>query len=176
MLVGKTMVAVAAMLVVGSAMAEKTAGDVYDDATLAAQVKTNLIDSSDVSASDVNVEVEKGVVQLSGFVESEEAREAAGRIAADIIGVKSVSNKLAISGPKRSFGTTLDDQMIETKVNAALMSAEATNAGDIDVEVREGVVQLSGFVSSEAEKQVATEVAQGVKGVVRVDNVLDLKD
>ena len=66
--------------------------------------------------------------------------------------------------------------MIETKVNAALMSAEATNAGDIDVEVREGVVQLSGFVASAAEKQVATEIAQGVKGVVRVDNALDLKN
>ena len=176
MKVGTTVATLAAVLVFGSAMADKTAGEVYDDATLAAQVKTNLIDSSDVSASDVNVEVDKGVVQLSGFVESEEARDAAGRIAADIIGVKSVSNKLAIAGEKRSFGTTLDDQMIETKVNAALMSAEATNAGDIDVEVREGVVQLSGFVASAAEKQVATEIAQGVKGVVRVDNALDLKN
>jgi hyperosmotically inducible protein len=175
MLLRKLAVAAAALLVAGPVMAEKTAGDVVDDVEIAAQVKTNLIASDKVSANDVNVEVEKGVVQLSGFVDSDEQRVEAGKIAADIIGVKSVSNKLALKGEERSMGTAVEDQYIETKVNAALMADQGTSAGDIDVDVRNGVVQLSGFVSSDVEKQRATEVAMGVKGVKSVDNVLDIK-
>jgi hyperosmotically inducible protein len=168
-------IAAAVLLVAGPAMAEKTTGDVVDDVEIAAQVKTNLLASDLVSGHDINVEVEKGVVQLSGFVDSDAQRTEAGRIAGDIIGVKSVSNKLALKGEERSMGTAVEDQYIETKVNAALMGDQGTNAGDIDVDVRNGVVQLSGFVSSEVEKKRATEVAMGVKGVKSVDNVLDIK-
>jgi len=171
----KMAIAAAVLLVAGPVMAEKTTGDVVADVEIAAQVKTNLIASDKVSANDVNVEVEKGVVQLSGFVDSDAQRAEAGRIAADIIGVKSVSNKLALKGEERSMGTAMEDQYIETKVNAALMGDQGTDAGDIDVDVRNGVVQLSGFVSSDVEKKRATEVAMGVKGVKSVDNVLDIK-
>ena len=73
------------------------------------------------------------------------------------------------------MGQTMDDQYIETKVNAALMGEKGTDAGDIDVEGRNGVGQLSGFVSSAEEKKLATEIAAGVKGVKKVDNALDLK-
>jgi hyperosmotically inducible protein len=166
----------ATVLMTGNVMAEKTVSDVADDVQIAAQVKTNLIDSDKVSANDVNVEVEKGVVQLSGFVATEEERIEAGRVAGDIIGVKSVSNKLLVKETDRSMGTVMSDQMIETKVNAALMSDQGTDAGDIDVEVRDGMVQLSGFVSSEVEKQRAGEIAKGVKGVKDVHNSLDLKN
>jgi hyperosmotically inducible protein len=176
MLSRKIIIALTALFLTGPAMAEKTAGEAVDDAGLAAQVKTNLIQSKIVDANDVNVEVEKGVVQLSGFVQSEEQRREAANIANDIVGVKRVNNKLVVKSGKRSVGTTMEDQYIETKVNAALMGNSDTDAGDIDVEVREGVVQLSGFVSSAAEKKRATEIAQGVKGVKKVDNALDVKN
>jgi hyperosmotically inducible protein len=171
----KMIVVAATLLMAGPVMAEKTAGDMVDDVQIAAQVKTNLIASDEVSADDVNVEVEMGVVQLSGFVASEAERDAAGAVAADIIGVKSVSNKLIVGKSDRSMGTVMSDQMLEAKVNAALMGDQGTDAGDIDVEVREGVVLLSGFVGSDVEKQRATEVASGVKGVKSVNNSLDLK-
>ncbi len=169
-------VVAAALFLTTPALAEKTAGDVADDVQIAAQVKTNLVASDKVSANDVNVEVGKGVVQLSGFVATEDERIEAGKVAADIIGVKSVSNKLIVRASDRSMGTVMGDQMIETKVNAALMSDQGTDAGDIDVEVRDGVVQLSGFVSSDVEKERAGEIAKGVKGVKDVHNSLDLKN
>ena len=56
------------------------------------------------------------------------------------------------------------------------MSDQGTDASDIDVDVREGVVQRSGFVSSEVGKQRAGEVAEGVKGVKDVHNSLDLRN
>ena len=176
MRIKRIMVATMALLLTGPVLAEKTAGEMVDDVGLAAQVKTNLIDSKVVDANDVNVEVEKGVVQLSGFVESEEKRREAANIANDIVGVKKVNNKLVVGSGKRTMGQTMDDQYIETKVNAALMAEKGTDAGDIDVEVRNGVVQLSGFVSSAAEKKRATEIAAGIKGVTKVDNALDLKN
>jgi osmotically-inducible protein OsmY len=176
MRIKRIMVATMALLLTGPVLAEKTAGEMVDDVGLAAQVKTNLIDSKVVDANDVNVEVDKGVVQLSGFVKSEEQRREAANIANDIVGVKKVNNKLVVGSGKRSMGQTVEDQYIETKVNAALMAEKDTDAGDIDVEVRNGVVQLSGFVSSAAEKKRATEVAAGIEGVTKVDNALDLKN
>jgi osmotically-inducible protein OsmY len=176
MRIKRIMVATVALLLTGPVLAEKTAGEMVDDVGLAAQVKTNLIDSKVVDANDVNVEVDKGVVQLSGFVKSEEQRREAANIANDIVGVKKVNNKLVVGSGKRSMGQTVEDQYIETKVNAALMAEKDTDAGDIDVEVRNGVVQLSGFVSSAAEKKRATEVAAGIEGVTKVDNALDLKN
>ena len=172
----RLMLVLVTLFVTSPVIAEKTAGEAVDDVGIAAQVKTNLIQSKIVDANDVNVEVEKGVVQLSGFVETEEQRREAAKIAKDIVGVKDVSNKLVVQGGKRSMGQTMDDQYVETKVNAALMGDPDTDAGDIDVEVRNGVVQLSGFVSSAAEKKRATEVAMGVKGVKKVDNALDIKN
>jgi hypothetical protein len=47
--------------------------------------------------------------------------------------------------------------------------------GEIDVETREGIVQLSGFVSSADDVAAAAAVARTVKGVKSVRNDLRLK-
>ncbi len=69
----------------------------------------------------------------------------------------------------------IDDSTITAKVKSALIDDDATKAGDINVKTRDGVVELSGFVSSEAQKAAATRVAQSVKGVKSVKNALSVK-
>lgn len=46
---------------------------------------------------------------------------------------------------------------------------------EVNVKTLDGVVQLSGFVSSEANIQKAIEIASKVKGVVSVKNDMRLK-
>ena len=73
-----------------------TAGDVVDDATITAKVKTALAGDPRTKAHQVNVAASQGVVQLSGFVDSAAAKSAAAEVARSVAGVKSVRNELEV--------------------------------------------------------------------------------
>ena len=162
------------LLAMAAAQAEKSAGEAVDDNTVNASVKAALIENKTTKAHDINVETYKGVVQLSGFVDTAAEREEAAKVAAGVSGVRSVSNNISIGG-KTSMGTKLDDSVTTGKVKAALMDASDVKSGQINVETKAGIVQLSGFVSSPAMKSKAGEVAAGVAGVKEVQNVLVVK-
>lgn len=67
---------VGSAVIIAPANGSDTAGQYIDDATIGTKTKVALISNQMVSALETNVEVYKGVVQLSGFVDSE-AEEAA---------------------------------------------------------------------------------------------------
>jgi hyperosmotically inducible periplasmic protein len=75
---------------------QATAGQVIDDTTVTASVKTKLIDDSTTKAHQINVETQKGVVQLTGFVNSNEVKSRAGELARSVDGVVDVRNDLEI--------------------------------------------------------------------------------
>ena len=71
-------------------------GQDYDDSMLTASVKSKLTEDADTKAHQINVGTEKGVVQLTGFVDSTTMKSKAGEIARSVDGVKSVRNDLEI--------------------------------------------------------------------------------
>ena len=156
------------------AFAQKTSGDVVDDAGIAATIKAGLFDNKNTSAGKINVESYKGVVQLSGFATTQSEKDAAGKIAQGVSGVREVHNSIALQ-PGTSLGTKLDDSIITGQVKAALMDSADIKSMQINVETRNGVTQLAGFVTSAAMKERAGTVAAGIDGVKRVDNVLLVK-
>jgi len=81
----------------------------------------------------------------------------------------------ASSGTQRSTGEVIDDASITTRVKAALVADKEVSALDVNVETFNGVVQLSGFASSQAEITKAVRDARNVKGVKSVKNDLRLK-
>jgi len=76
---------------------------------------------------------------------------------------------------QKSAGETIDDGVISTEVNAALVGDSLTHAHNIDVEVFKGRVQLNGFVGSNAERNQAVALSRKVNGVHTVDNNLLLR-
>mgnify|MGYP001605933506 FL=1 len=72
-------------------------------------------------------------------------------------------------------GEYIDDSVITTKVKTALVNDPVTKATEINVETFKGVVQLSGFVSSQSAINRAVELARGVSGVKSVRNDMRLK-
>jgi hyperosmotically inducible protein len=70
---------------------------------------------------------------------------------------------------ERSTGQAIDDTLITTKVKASFVADPQVSALAITVETDHGVVTLSGVVESEAERQRAIQLAQGMEGVTRVD-------
>lgn len=154
-----------------SVMAEQTAGQRVDDAEISARVKTALIQDDTAKARNIDVETQSGVVQLSGFVESEEAKRAAESAARNVEGVSDVDNALIVRKTDRTTGAVVDDTVIAAKINGELVDeAGLGTASAVNVEVRKGVVQLSGFVKSEEEKRRAEMVASRVEGVTEVRN------
>jgi osmotically-inducible protein OsmY len=79
-----------------AATSEQTAGEAVDDAVVTAKVKAKLVDDEVTKAYQIDVETFKGTVQLSGSVDSEEARSRATALAQDVGGVKNVKNSLQV--------------------------------------------------------------------------------
>lgn len=77
------------------------------------------------------------------------------------------------SARQSSTGEYVDDIVITTQVKAALLRDPVVSGLAVNVETFKGVVQLSGFVKTSAEKNRANKIANDTKGVVKVvDNIL----
>ena len=74
----------------------KSTGQAVDDNAIAAKVKSGLVADPDVKGFSVNVDVFKGVVQLSGFVDNTATAQKAVSIARSVEGVKEVRNSLVV--------------------------------------------------------------------------------
>lgn len=77
----------------------------------------------------------------------------------------------------RSEGTGeyVDDVVITGKVKSLILGEESLKSLEINVETFKGIVQLSGFVSSQAAANKAVELARTVKGVSSVKNDMRIK-
>jgi osmotically-inducible protein OsmY len=80
------------------------------------------------------------------------------------------------STPEKSgTGQYIDDTVITAKVKAAVLDDPTLKVAEINVETFKGVVQLSGFVNSQADIDRAVAVASKVEGVKSVKNDMRLK-
>ena len=75
---------------------QETASAYAKDKEIAARIKTALYADPTVKGTEVKVTSLNGQVQLSGFVDSEQAKERAGQIAASTPGVVKVYNNLVL--------------------------------------------------------------------------------
>jgi osmotically-inducible protein OsmY len=73
-----------------------TAGRVVDDSVITGKVKAALVADPTTKAHQISVETFQGVVQLSGFVDTKEARSRAEQVAESVAGVKDVKNDLEL--------------------------------------------------------------------------------
>ena len=76
--------------------ASRTPGEVTDDVTIHTLIKTRLLRHEEVRGLRINVDVNKGVVRLSGRVRSEAERQRAVEVAAGIPNVVRVVDNLVV--------------------------------------------------------------------------------
>jgi len=76
----------------------ESTGGYVDDSTITAKIKADLAQDNQVSATDVSVKTYKGVVDLSGFVNSQSQVSEARRVASQVAGVKAVHDNLIVKG------------------------------------------------------------------------------
>jgi osmotically-inducible protein OsmY len=76
----------------------------------------------------------------------------------------------SVTSGQSSTGEYIDDATITARVKTRFAEDQTVAATRIQVETLKGVVQLSGFAVSEAERQRAAQLAAAVPGVRQVQN------
>jgi len=79
-----------------STRTQESTGEYVDDSVITTKVKAELAGDDFFKSFQISVETYKGVVQLSGFVNSQQAVDKAGQIARSVSGVTSVKNNLIV--------------------------------------------------------------------------------
>jgi hyperosmotically inducible protein len=157
---------------------ERGYGDHIDDLAISSTVKSKLLWSKYIDSQAIKVETHDGKVTLNGVAATNEAKALAGRLAAGTRGARSVENKLVVNKTPGSSGTakastkdesnTITDSWITTKVKSTLLYSSNVKGSDIEVSTNAGVVTLSGKLDSGAERALAIELAENVRGVKSV--------
>jgi osmotically-inducible protein OsmY len=134
------------------------------DAEISNAVALELLFDQGVPEQGIDVETEDGIVTLSGSVSSLMERERAAQIAETVRGVRSVIDEIEVNTPVRSDEEIVDD------VEKQFATYPVTGSWDVAVTSDNGMVTLTGTVSSWQEKQLASRLAEEVRGVTDVQN------
>jgi len=87
---------IATLVACASTSKQEGTGEYIDDSVITTKVKSLLAADDFLKSFQIGVETRKGIVQLSGFVDSQKAIDKAGEITSGVKGVKSVKNDLIV--------------------------------------------------------------------------------
>jgi osmotically-inducible protein OsmY len=131
-----------------------------------AQAAVNALNwSSVVPAGRITVTVSGGWITVKGMVEWQYQKDAAARCVRDLMGVKGVTNTIAVQPHVKALD-------VRDKIEAAFKRSAEVDARRISVNTTDGKVILSGNVRSYAERQEAERAAWAAPGVMQVEDRL----
>jgi len=156
------------------------------DAWIDGKAEATLLFNGNLDSFDINTDVKDGNVVLTGKVDNSVDKKLAEELVANIDGVMSVDNKLTIvsdndmeSDVSDDMEETVDegtseltDAKIATVIKTRLLMDTDISGFDIDVDVENGVVMLTGDVDSDAERDLAVEIAKNASDVKEVKSEL----
>lgn len=176
--------ALALAVVTGSAsvLAETTSQELTD-VRQETQIWTSYALNPYLRAHDLSVSVGSGKATLTGHVAEDVNKALANEIALGVKGIDRVDNQIVVDadymptrpGAERSFGDTVDDASITAAVKAKLMWSKNADAISTHVVTRYGRVVLRGTAQSGEARDFAGRLASDTRGVVSVDNQLQIK-
>lgn len=132
-------------------------------------IEEEFLTSHIVPETYVDISVSGGVAELSGWVNTILAKEKAETIAANVLGVESVVNRIEVRPAAR------EDSEIESAIETALLLDPAAESYEVNVRVNDGTAVLTGMVQSWGERELAATIAKGVKGVKDIKNQITVR-
>lgn len=155
------------------AMDQRSFGTMVDDSIISTTVKTSLIADDFVKARHIDVDVLNGVVYLIGIVESSSQKRMAADIARGVNGVKMVKNQLRVG--KTSAVQIICDMVLSSKIKIELLKDENIRSTNIDVDVNNHIITLTGIVRSQNEQSRALYITRKIAGNRQIINNLSVK-
>jgi osmotically-inducible protein OsmY len=144
------------------------ASNALADADVTAAVLREVQRDPTIGDNVVEVVTKDGVVDITGTVDNLLAKQRATRHAEAVRGVRVVANRVSVQ-PQR-----VDDTVLARRVKDALHANAATEDFQISARAKNGVVTLKGNVHSYEEWAAAERMASRTRGVVRVDNQIEM--
>jgi osmotically-inducible protein OsmY len=139
------------------------------------EIQQDVMDEIDwdpeVEVTDVGVEVDDGVVTLTGTVESYARRWAAEHAALRVTGVRAVANDISVR--PAGLGARNDTDIARALADAMEWAANVPHER-IDLRVSNGQVTLEGEVDWNYERERAADIARRVMGVKGVTNLISV--
>lgn len=145
---------------------------ILTDEEIKQQVLDELKWDPEVEPTDVGVEVDDGVVTLTGTVESYPMKYAAEQAAKRVLGVKAVANNIEVKLPGERMRT--DTDIAQAAVNALQWNTQVPDER-IKVTVRNGWVTLEGNVDWSYQKEAAKRAVENLIGVKGVSNLIEVR-
>lgn len=171
------------------------------DAWIDGKAEATLLFNGNLNSFDINTDVKNGKVILTGKVKTSVDKKLAEELVENIDGVTAVDNRLTImQGTQSDEDMTASEEMdaedemeeaqndaeettddasselldakIATVIKTRLLMDSDISGFDINVDVEQGVVTLTGEVESDAERQLAIEIAQNASDVKNVEDNL----
>jgi hyperosmotically inducible periplasmic protein len=167
-----TAVSAAVLLAAGSASAQQATIQPMssrDELKAEKDIQTKLRKAPTLENNRIEVEVHDGVATLKGKVDSEAERMNAEKLAW-VKGVVHVDDWLVVR-PSAST-KRLPDKAVTAEIEAGYRADKTLDHSEVFVDTNDGVVTLSGTISSESARRRAIEVAQTSPGVKRVEDQL----
>ena len=161
------------------------------DAWIDGKAEATLLVNGNLDSFDINTDVNNGNVVLTGKVDHSVDKKLAEELVSNIDGVMSVDNQLSVIEKKDMDEVssnmsddaesdydeqtgTLTDAKIATVIKTRLLMDSDISGFDIDVDVEAGNVTLTGNVDSDAERQLAVEIAKNASDVKNVEDNLQV--
>ena len=137
------------------------------DKQIESSAKESYVFRTYLKNDDIKIQSKDGVVTLAGSVSEEAHKSLAQETVANLPGVKSVDNKLKLNGETPA---EYSDAWLMTKVKTSLLYHRSVSGFATGVDVKDGIVTLSGDADSQAQIDLATEYAKDIDGVKHVKN------
>lgn len=175
------LVAMASITTSFSTLADERSNDwkaTANDAWIDGKVEATLLFNGQLNTFDINTDVSNGKVILTGKVGSEVDKRLATELAESIDGVSEVDNRLSVVTPQDyegkwdTFTSDMKDAKIATVIKTRLLLESELSGTDIDVDVSQGVVRLSGTVRNSSERDLAVAIAKNTADVSDVKSEL----
>jgi hyperosmotically inducible protein len=170
------------------------------DSDITKVVKEKLKSDENISARDIDVKTENGVVTLSGEVETQADLDQAVQIARSVPEVRNVHSRVRVKqvltdedvkdrvkdqeskmekkidqAQDTTISESASDAALTAKVKMKLSEDSLLSALKINVDTKNAHVTLTGNVKDELEARRAIQIAESVKGVQQVTSVLTVK-
>ncbi|PUE06934.1 OsmY domain-containing protein [Limnohabitans sp. T6-5] len=142
------------------------------DKQLQTDVMAELSWDPSVNAAHIGVEVEQGVVTLSGHVENLTEKWSAERVVKRVSGVRAVAFDLDVKLPETDKRNDTDIAVAAINI---LEYASSIPKGAIQVTAEDGVLTLRGDVAWDYQRQTAESLLEGLNGVRNVINLVSVK-
>jgi hyperosmotically inducible protein len=157
-----------------TADAAATTTGTMSDMWITSAAKVRLIANGDTPANQINVDTRNGVVTLFGMVPSEASKRAAEAEVTKVSGVKTVRNELQVVAPSAQAAVKANDTEIKDRITKKVDKAVIDDS-DIQVEVKDGVVRLTGEVERQTDRLRALTLARATDGVRSVVDELQVR-